>query len=452
MDLIRSYLLGNETVPFSPDNITVLADGIEDAEPATLAAIRQAVADLTARVQPGDFVYLHFSGHGSQMPARDPNSELDGLDEIFLPVDIGPWNDTASTVPNALVDDEIGQMIQGFRDKGASVWAVFDACHSGTVTRAAPTDDDVRLRRLPPGALGIPEDLMAGLQTRAVTDPRSPAEAPFDAPDDGGSFVAFFAAQTNETTPEKRLPRGKPGRRTQGVFTFTLLETLAANPGITYRQLAQEILRRYSTENLARATPLFEGNLDIPVFATGGVDRIRQWPIQAADDVLQIRAGSLHGINTGSVLALVGAPTDKTADALGFATIVEIDAMTARLTPIAFDGKPAIQRDAIPKGAYVRKIDQGINFGLRVALPAEGTAIAAALEPARPLLKELLAEARISLTQPGAPADLRLGTLTQSDGEVVSIVPDSGLLDTNDAGCVANVVEIPVRHLRVGLV
>ncbi|MEM1162172.1 MAG: caspase family protein, partial [Pseudomonadota bacterium] len=414
VDLVREFLLSSDTVPFEERNIAVLADGIEGAMAPTLGAIRQAMADLTERVNPGDFVYLHFSGHGSQMPARDPNSELDGLDEIFLPVDIGPWNDTVGEVPNALVDDEIGEMIQGLRARGASVWAVFDACHSGTVTRAAPTDDEVRLRRLPPSALSVPEDMMDGVQTRAVQtravqDPRARAEAPFDAAGDEGSFVAFFAAQTNETTPEKRLPRGKPGRRSQGVFTFTLLETLAANPGITYRQLGQEVLRRYSTENLARSTPMFEGDLDSPVFAIGGVDPVRQWPVRAEDGLLKIGAGSLHGMNAGSVLALMNAPTDETADAIGYASVTRSGAMTSDLAPVAHDGKAAVAMKDVPNGAYLRKIDEAISFGMQVALPENGSEIAVALQPAMPLLEDLLTEARISLVPAGQPADLRLG-------------------------------------------
>ena len=86
---------------------------------------------------PDDFVYLHFSGHGSQAPALNDETELDGLDELFLPVDIGPWNDTVGAVENALLDDEIGEMIGAIRAKGATVWAVFDSCHSGTATRAS---------------------------------------------------------------------------------------------------------------------------------------------------------------------------------------------------------------------------------------------------------------------------------------------------------------------------
>ena len=58
---------------------------------------------------------------------------------------IGPWSDATAAVQNGLVDDEIGALIDGLRAKGADVWAVFDSCHSGTVTRGAPDGDDLRL-------------------------------------------------------------------------------------------------------------------------------------------------------------------------------------------------------------------------------------------------------------------------------------------------------------------
>ena len=155
VELVSTYLTTNPHIPFRHQNVTVLADGVEGAQPPTLAAIRNSMDKLAAKVGPGDFVYLHFSGHGTQAPAASDQFELDGLDELFLPVDIGPWNDTTGTVENALVDDEIGQMIGALRSRGATVWAVFDSCHSGTLTRSV-VDEDVRLRRLAPSDLGIP--------------------------------------------------------------------------------------------------------------------------------------------------------------------------------------------------------------------------------------------------------------------------------------------------------
>ncbi|NJS39270.1 MAG: hypothetical protein HC783_09885 [Rhodobacteraceae bacterium] len=97
--------------------------------------------------------------------------------------------------------------------------------------------------------------------TRSLTNPRDGVEAPFDAGSGDGSFVAFFAAQTNEVTPEKNLPKGKPDRKPQGVFTFTLMEVLAEYPGATYGQIGQEVLRRYSVRNLARSTRFLRGTL-----------------------------------------------------------------------------------------------------------------------------------------------------------------------------------------------
>jgi uncharacterized caspase-like protein len=203
VQLVAQYLTTEAPVPFAADHVTVLSDGVPGSTVPTLEAIRGAFAELTAEVQPGDFVYLHFSGHGTQAPALDPSTELDGLDELFLPVDIGPWSDAVGEVQNALVDDEIGMLIDGLRAKGADVWVVFDSCHSGTATRAVESaEDDVRVRQLPPEALGIDVD---SVEVSRSVDPRA-TEAPFDGGAGDGSFVAFFAAQTNEVTPEKNLP------------------------------------------------------------------------------------------------------------------------------------------------------------------------------------------------------------------------------------------------------
>ena len=107
--LVQTWLTTASPVPFPPDHVTVLADGVDGAGEPTLDAIRKAFAALVAEVSPGDFVYLHFSGHGTQAPAQDPEAELDGLDELFLPIDIGPWSDEVGSVQNALIDDEIGE-------------------------------------------------------------------------------------------------------------------------------------------------------------------------------------------------------------------------------------------------------------------------------------------------------------------------------------------------------
>ena len=424
--LVETYLTTAAPVPFAAGNIAVLADGV--TVPPTLAAIRGAFADLTARVAPGDFVYLHFSGHGTQSPALDPDSELDGLDELFLPTDIGPWSDGLGVVENALVDDEIGRLIDRLRAKGADVWAVFDSCHSGTVTRAAPMDgEEVRTRRLPPDALGIPEPAV----TRSAGDPRAAPEAPIDAGDEPGSFVAFYAAQTNEVTPEKNLPRGKPGRVPQGVFTYALFEVLAEYPAATYGQIGQEVLRRYATKSLARSTPMFEGDLDRVAFSGSPGARVAQWAASRDGDSFTLPAGTLHGLAVGEVLAVMGSAADETSAALGYVQVTGAETFAATAAPVAYGDK--VLPAELPKGLILRKIGQDIDFTLTIALPEPGNAPADALTAA---LEVLLAEAgpRLIFVPPGAEADLTLAVLPDSPRpDAIWVLPGTGLADTDYA-------------------
>ncbi|MGA0542102.1 caspase family protein [Neotabrizicola sp. VNH66] len=416
--LVSTYLLTEAPVPFAPENVTVLTDD-EGYDPATLANIRAAFAELEATVEKGDFVYLHFSGHGTQAPAKDPDSELDGLDELFLPVDIGKWNNTVGVVENALVDDEIGALIDGLRAKGADVWVVFDSCHSGTATRAVTADDEeVMMRQLPDeviAELGIPD---APATTRAVGGSAPAAEVPMDQADESqaaqgegmGALIAFYAAQTTEVTPEKRMPKGSPDRKSQGVFTYTLFETLAEFPAATYGQIAQEVLRKYAVGNLAKSTPLFEGNLDATVFGAEPGERVAQWAATVEGSTFTIPAGSLHGLALGDELAVMPTAADTTDKALGYVKITSLDTFTATAAPVEKDGMtlPA----ELPKGLFLRRLEASIDFSLTVALPEPGSVPADALLA---VLEDVKLEAgpRLNFVAPGAEADLILASVTE---------------------------------------
>jgi hypothetical protein len=425
VQLVAQYLTTQAPVPFAAENVTVLADGVDGSTAPTLGAIRDAFAELTAEVQPGDFVYLHFSGHGSQAPALDPASELDGLDELFLPVDIGPWSDQVGEVQNALVDDEIGALIDGLRAKGANVWAVFDSCHSGTATRAVESaGDDVRVRQLPPEALGTPVDAVE--VARAVGDPRV-TEAPFDGGEGEGSFVAFFAAQTNEVTPEKNLPKGKPGRKPQGVFTWTLMEVLAEYPNATYGQVGQEVLRRYAVKNMAKSTPMFEGDLDQVVFGGEAGARVSQWQAGVSAAGVTIPAGTLHGLSEGAVLAVMASAAAADTEALGYVELTQVDTFSSVGRAVEKDGK-ALPSE-LPKGVTLRKLDEALDFTLTVALPAAGTAPADKVLAALEALQEATGP-RLIFVPADQEADLRLAVLPDSPRpDAIWMLPATGLAE-----------------------
>ncbi|MCX7962607.1 MAG: caspase family protein, partial [Burkholderiales bacterium] len=422
--LMRAVLLQRG---FAPEDIRTLADGVAGAGEPTRAAIMGELAALAKKAARGDFVFLFFAGHGSQQPAREigpQNPEPDGLDEIFLPRDIGKWSGAAGSVQNAIVDDELGAAIAAIRSRGAFVWAVFDTCHAGTITRGI-ADDGVRYRDVPAAALGIPEAEIARAAKRAAAlYPRTRGE-PRGAPMSGvlaaqagteaGGFVAFFAAQSWERAPEERLPAGHPDRRPHGVFTFALAQTLAMNPSMTYRQAAEQILQRYRGRNQAQPTPLFEGpSLDAPVFGTQAGPRVLQWPIEKDErtGALRIPAGALHQLGEGALFALMRAPADADAQALGYLAATRIELTRSLLAPAAHGQTPPIAASAVPEGAYARLVDPGLALALRVALPPPVAKPGPQEAKAKALLDQLAKETLSGLAIAWVPAregaDLRL--------------------------------------------
>src|ERR1700722_12548438 len=157
--LVASFILDNG---FNKEDVIVLAQtqsaqGIHIFAAPTRAAILRALGELTSRAGAGDFIYLHFSGHGGQQPSVKGVSlfKKEGLDEIFLPADIGTWDGAKRLVTNAITDDELLDSITRIRNKGAFVWAVFDSCYSGDIVRGAPSPEVER--RVDMSQLGVPD-------------------------------------------------------------------------------------------------------------------------------------------------------------------------------------------------------------------------------------------------------------------------------------------------------
>ncbi|PLX35067.1 MAG: hypothetical protein C0605_11450, partial [Hyphomicrobiales bacterium] len=374
--LMRKVLLQRG---FAEGDIRTLAS--DGAAAPTRANILQALADLAGQAGRDDFIYLHFAGHGSQQPAGDNpgNEESDGLDEIFLPRDIGRWDEGAAGVHNAISDDEIGAAIDRIRARGAFVWAVFDSCHSGTLTRAA----GFTARSVSPQALGIPAPLLRGTRTRSVGgesgEPAGPVEAAARAEPGAGGLVAFFAAQTNELAPELSMPRRGLNRTQYGLFSYTLASALADGEPASYRQLAQRILQKYAMQSIGMVTPLFEGtHLDAPVFGRKAGARVRQWRAHkgagAEAGGLYLPAGELHGLGNGSVLAILDDPAAPDANATGYVQTANAGLFSSQLKPLAWAGKPAPPLESVPDHAYYRLVRPVFNFSLRIALPPQAEA------------------------------------------------------------------------------
>ena len=107
-------------------NIRYLQD-----EQATGANIRQALQELNDKVEEGDRVFIHYSGHGTRY--NDPAAG--GCVEALLAYDGGQ----SGTITNRQMSD----MLKSITSKTDKLFVMYDACHSGGLV---PTTTTMRTR------------------------------------------------------------------------------------------------------------------------------------------------------------------------------------------------------------------------------------------------------------------------------------------------------------------
>ncbi len=336
------------------ENIRVLAGWPDDpAQRPTRANILDHLDQLAGKVPPGARVLFLFAGHGAQQPDKG-TEEGDRQDEILLPADAGKWDPATSGAVNAITDDEIRARLLALRDAGATVWAMFDCCHSGTMMRGtlpASTDDredvgEVRLRQLPAALLGIPTPLEAP-PSRGTA---APVGAVFE--ECGESLrgvAAFYGAHSWEQAPEMVLPRsrGAHDRQVHGLLTFQVARALQRHGGgLTLAEIFQHVRSGYEALKWKDASPVTEGDLGLRVRpgAGGAVLLLRR---EAGRLVLD--AGSLRGLTVGSVLEVFrpGAFGDPQAR-LGKLRLMEVELLRSLCGAMEGGPDPAAIPDAAP--------------------------------------------------------------------------------------------------------
>lgn len=420
------------------EKMVVLADGVPGAAAPTRANILQALEKTVSKAHSGDTVLLYFAGHGSQQPA-DPKTpagraEPDGLHEILLPTDVGPWDGKAGSVKNAIINYELREIVDRMQDRGVFVWGVFDACHSASLVRGA-SDSEIRYRHIAPEALGIPRDALDaaeanGNRTRGGKAPDT--MPPLGQVQTGGSAgqkpaVFFYAAQTTEQTPEMRFPLDDPQRQAYGLFSYMITRALELGQPMSYRQLGQYVLAQYGGISEATVTPIFTGSaLDQAVLGQQTLP-MRQWPVETKQ--LSVSAGSLSGIGESAIFALVASPLAKADDAIAYLKAVRVEGTRTELEPFAYGGKPSPGKDAFKPGTYARLVSNPENYALRVEIDARDCSKACAWAPIIEQLKKGgVPGADVRWVAEGADVILKL-----SPTRVVALTPTQ----RGEVGCAA---------------
>lgn len=221
---------------------------------ATTANILERLEWLVDGAQPGDVLFFHFSGHGSQMidSKYDTDDEPDGLDEIICPVDLN-WRD------RVIKDDDLKRIFDKV-PAGTNLTVVLDCCHSGSgldhavqyqalgTARGAEfgPDSPNRSRLLP-----MPADIAnRGLGLDLEARPRSVQSSNVD---ETGMMIS--GCQSHQTSADAWI-----ANRYIGAATHALSSTLERHKyNVSYKQLVDE-MNQFMVRNRFTQRPELNGN------------------------------------------------------------------------------------------------------------------------------------------------------------------------------------------------
>ncbi|MBK6904968.1 MAG: caspase family protein [Saprospirales bacterium] len=232
----------------------------------------------------GDIAFVHFTGHGLQIPDND-GDEPDGMDEALVLFD-SRLNDDASL----LRDDQMWALLEKLCEKAGpsgQVLVLIDACHAGG------------------GARG---KISSSRQHRQYAK-NSPDKAP---------LAAFFACLPHERSFQIMGEDRKP----YGPLTYAFcLAMQQATPQTTYRSLFEKVVRTMAGRAF-RQTPEVQGELDILLFG-GRVEAPPPYftPLVVLDETrAMVRGGLLNGLHPGTEVVLY--PVD-TRDTVGVESLAK---------------------------------------------------------------------------------------------------------------------------------
>jgi len=216
------------------DHIKILiaphGEKVPPARMPTKSHVIEALEDITCKSEEGDFVYIHYSGHGDRMPTAYPDLK-----------DAGAKDEVLCTLEEDIRDVQFGNLLDNMANKGLAVLVVLDCCHSGGATRAGK-ENRVRCRHIVPAVEHDGHGLDQASGFRGVRN--AAVIQSWFYRDRGYNLIA--ACQPHELAAEHSAHDGT----IHGALTFYLLETLAVLGGekdpVHYGKL-QEVLEAKCT-------------------------------------------------------------------------------------------------------------------------------------------------------------------------------------------------------------
>lgn len=121
-NVVQDYIVNVHGFPESGDCMNVLLDDAEHKHP-TFHNITEAFKSLSEVCQPGDAVFVQFSGHGGRILDSSLDEEAESYDEIIAPVDY----QTSGLVRDTLI---FKTLLAPMR-YGVTLTIIIDTCDTG---------------------------------------------------------------------------------------------------------------------------------------------------------------------------------------------------------------------------------------------------------------------------------------------------------------------------------
>jgi hypothetical protein len=272
VDLLKSTLVTR--LGFDESNIVVLKDA-----GATHTGIKDGFSALAQTIGTGDFVYIHYSGHGSR---------YDDQHSTWVPFGARvKRGETREIDDYDILDTEVVDWLKAIYAKTQNVILVSDSCHSGFFTRGS----------------------VSGYR-QVVRDPRPhPLETKDSRPGE------FFGAKVSAAKDDEQASEYTAGDGTKyGRFTwFWVKSILDANAGETWNDTFKRTYTRTVFSD-AGQHPVFNGALRLGVI-DGQVSyhEVKSVPVKSVETyadgktTVVLKAGELESITTGSIYKKMGA-------------------------------------------------------------------------------------------------------------------------------------------------
>lgn len=302
INLVASYLLETLKIPAervfkltSPNPEVAATIETKDLEPTYENIVAQFNA-ITKIAQPGEQVYIYYSGHGGRATTIYPELKgADQNDEGIVPMDIGAGG-------RYLLDVELATLLKRMTDKGLIVTVIMDCCHSGGATRgdAAIRSGD-ETDKTPPNKESLvakDEELIKNWKIQTGGLNGEIAGAP-----PANNYVLLAACRPNEYAYEYTFD----GKERHGALTYWLIQTLAtSSTGLSFRKLYDRVCAQIQSK-FPQQLPMLVGDGTRAVFGNESLPHHYSVTVMSVDSnrkQVTLNAGLAQGLSSGTQFAI----------------------------------------------------------------------------------------------------------------------------------------------------